>query len=293
MKIAIRHLTLAAGFLAATAGVGMSEAYAGDTRSPGDTPPDGELELVLNVPTNRLLVYEDGEHTRTYKVSIGLPGYETPPGEYNIRNVIWNPWWHPPDSEWAQGREIESPGPANPMGRIKLYFAPLLYIHGTVETASLGRPASRGCVRMRNDDLIELTRLIHSYASPKVSPELIDRLEASHTETRTIGLDRAVKFTAHYSIAAVNDGFLVIYPDVYGLLDEQVRVEVENVLREHGVDPRRVHRPTFERLLAKSGSRRVAISLDDLRNGSPGVEAPSLVTPDHDTDRDLEPVARP
>lgn len=31
-----------------------------------------------------------------------------------------------------------------------------IYIHGTADEASIGQPASHGCVRMRNDDVIEL-----------------------------------------------------------------------------------------------------------------------------------------
>lgn len=267
MKTSIRRFALAAGLIVTATGAGVNYAYTPDTR------PTGDLELVLNVAGNRLQVFEDGRHTRTYKVSVGMRGYETPAGEYTIREVIWNPWWHPPDSEWARGREVEPPGPTNPMGRVKLNFAPLLYIHGTVETQALGQPASRGCVRMRNEDLIELTKLVHSYATPKVSEELLAQLEASPKSTRTIRLQRPIKFTAHYSIAAVDNGFLVIYPDVYGKVKQQVRAEVEAALKQHGINPRSVHRPTLERLVEKSGSRRVAISLDDLRSGTAGIVA--------------------
>ena len=35
-----------------------------------------------------------------------------------------------------------------------------IYIHGTPEEASLGTPASHGCVRMGNDDVIELFDLV-------------------------------------------------------------------------------------------------------------------------------------
>jgi hypothetical protein len=31
-----------------------------------------------------------------------------------------------------------------------------IYIHGTPETTELGKPGSRGCIRMRNNDIIEL-----------------------------------------------------------------------------------------------------------------------------------------
>jgi hypothetical protein len=63
------------------------------------------------------------------------------------------------------------------MGRVKLHFAPLLYIHGTPEAEALGDPASRGCVRMRNSDVIELTRLVHQYASPRVTDGTAGALE--------------------------------------------------------------------------------------------------------------------
>ncbi len=35
-----------------------------------------------------------------------------------------------------------------------------VYIHGTPDTTVLGRPGSRGCVRMRNSDLVELFDLV-------------------------------------------------------------------------------------------------------------------------------------
>jgi hypothetical protein len=229
---------------------------------------DTGLHLVLNVAGNWLYVYNNGERIRTYSVSVGLPGYETPSGEYRIREAIWNPWWHPPNSEWARGRVPEAPGaPTNPMGRIKLHFAPLLYIHGTPEFEALGYPASRGCVRMRNADVIELTRLIHQHASPRVSSELLDQLEASPTQTRTIRLAQPVRFTAHYEVATIDNGFLIIYPDIYGLMKKQLRDQVEHALEAHGVDMRRVNREHLDRLLEKGGTRRVVIAMEDLVNG--------------------------
>jgi murein L,D-transpeptidase YcbB/YkuD len=277
MRFSLRTTIFAAGLAVAAAGAGVNHAYI-SSRPAADHAADGDLHgvssglhLVLNVAGNRLHVYENGERTKTYKVSVGKQGHETPPGEYRIRQVIWNPWWHPPNSAWARGRKPAPPGPDNPMGRVKLNFAPLLYIHGTEEWQSLGSPASHGCVRMRNDELIELTRLVHRYASPSVSSGLIDELVASPRSTRTIRLATPVRFTANYDVAAVENGFLIIYPDVYGLRKQQVRDEVEAVLEDSGIDPRSVHAPTLSRLVEKSGSRRVAIAIDDLRSGVAGV----------------------
>jgi hypothetical protein len=267
MTNTIRRITVAAGIILVGAGAGVN--YASTPQIEGVENPDEGLHLVVNVPANRLYVYEDGVRTRTYAVSVGLRGYETPAGEYSIREVIWNPWWHPPSSDWARGRKPEPPGEANPMGRVKLNFGPLLYIHGTAEYQALGNPASRGCVRMRNSDVIELTRLVHDYGSPRANPELIDQLEASETMTRTIRLARPVKFTAEYNVATVDDGFLILYPDVYKRVRSKVRDEVEETLRRNGVDMARVNREHLDRLLEKSSTRRVAISLDELTAPTP------------------------
>ncbi|HEX6135273.1 MAG TPA: L,D-transpeptidase [Longimicrobiales bacterium] len=271
MSLSIRRLTIAAGIVVAAAGAGANYAY----HASGERSDEEGLRLVVNVPANRLYVYENGVRTRTYAVSVGLRGYETPRGSYRIREVIWNPWWHPPESNWARGRQPEPPGESNPMGRVKLNFGPLLYIHGTSAYQSLGNPASRGCVRMRNSDVIELAQLVHEYASPNVADELIRTLVASPGMTRRITLKQPVRFEAVYDVATVDDGFLILYPDVYGRVRSQVRDEVEKTLRDNGIDPKRVNRDHLERLLEKAETRRVAISLEEL-------VSPAVATDDTD-----------
>src|SRR4051812_8206334 len=90
---------------------------------------ESPLRLVLNVPAHKIFVFENGQLTREFRVGVGMVGNETPAGSYRITQAIWNPWWNPPPSPWAEGRKPEAPGPGNPMGRVKMNFAPLLYIH--------------------------------------------------------------------------------------------------------------------------------------------------------------------
>src|SRR5688572_15040873 len=45
---------------------------------------DGELRLDINIPANRLTVYEGDRVLRTYPVSVGLPGHNTPMGSFKI-----------------------------------------------------------------------------------------------------------------------------------------------------------------------------------------------------------------
>jgi hypothetical protein len=234
------------------------------------------LRLLLNVPENRLYVYERGELSHKFRIAVGLPGWETPAGSYAIHNVIWNPWWHPPDSEWARGRKPERPGsPTNPMGRVKLLFDDLLYIHGTPELQSLGRASSRGCVRMDNVDLLVLTRLVHKYASPNVSQELLSRLAADPTETRTIQLGTSVPFKVVYNVAEVQNGFLHLYPDLYGLVGKEYEDQVWSVLEANGIGRRDVHQDKLERLLRKGPTRKVAMSLDTLLTADASVTSTS------------------
>jgi murein L,D-transpeptidase YcbB/YkuD len=234
------------------------------------------LRLVLNVPAHRLYVYEQGQQTRVYRVSVGMPGYQTPAGSYQIRSVIWNPWWHPPRSEWARDRKPEPPSPDNPMGRVKLNFAPLLYLHGTNERDLLGDPASHGCVRLVNDDLIALTRLVHQHLTPDLPAEKLAELESNPSLTRTIKLSAAVPFEVVYSVADVRGEFLHIYPDVYRRVSDY-RQYVAEALQRDGIDPERADWSKLEPLIEHAQRAKVAIALDELvpadARGGPDAES--------------------
>lgn len=256
-KQSMLGITLATLLVTATAGAGINAVH--EPRAEEPVP----LRFVLNVPAHRLYVYEQGEHTKTYRVSVGMRGNQTPAGNYSIRSLIWNPWWHPPNSEWARGRKPEPPAANNPMGRVKLHFAPLLYIHGTVERSLLGDPASRGCVRMTNDDLIELTRMVHAYLTPKIGEETLAELEGNEKLTRTYNLPRSIPFEVNYNVASVIDGFLLIYPDIYQRVKDYEKTVTATLLAE-GVDLERVNWDRLEPLLEKGRKTKVAISIDEL-----------------------------
>lgn len=264
-----RTQTLFIGFiLLVFAGAGVNFAgFEADTAAA-----DPSLRLVLNVPANRLYVYENGERTHSFRVSVGQRQFATPAGNYSIRQAIWNPWWHPPKSAWARDEKPAPPGYDNPMGRVKLNFTELYYIHGTPaeNEAALGLPASHGCVRMANHDVIELARIIHRHATPNMSDADLRALVDNPKNTRTVRFNSAIPFAVVYDVAVVRDNFLVLYPDVYARLGSQRAVidQVEDVLREHGVEPDRVNRRHLERLVDKSMKMRVAMSLDELTSRS-------------------------
>jgi murein L,D-transpeptidase YcbB/YkuD len=154
------------------------------------------------------------------------------------------------------------------MGRVKLNFAPLLYVHGTFERDLLGDPASHGCVRLMNDDLIELTRLVHQHLTPDLPPATLDELAASPSLTRTIQLPRSVPFEVVYSVADVRGDFLHIYPDVY-LRGGDYRKDVAAALQRDGIDPELADWSKLDALIEHAQRAKVAISLHDLMPAGP------------------------
>lgn len=223
------------------------------------------LRLVINLAARRLYVYENGKRTRTYVVSVGKPGHRTPTGRFRINHLIWNPWWHPPKSQWARGKKVTPPGPNNPMGRVKMYFRNMYYIHGTPETSSLGQPVSHGCVRMYNKDAIALARLIMSYGAPHVSKSEVDRLVANPKATKTIWLRSTVPLQVISSSAAVEGDMLEIDGSADELAESVIWEDAVQALAEEGFDLAALDRGRLREVVAQGRSGPVKVSLSELR----------------------------
>ena len=108
------------------------------------------------------LVMANGK-ARRYGVGVGKPGFEWA-GEHRItRKAEW-PDWTPPSEmisrEAAKGHYLPARmdgGPENPLGARAMYLGSTLYrIHGSNEPWTIGTAVSSGCIRMRNEDVIDL-----------------------------------------------------------------------------------------------------------------------------------------
>src|SRR5688572_9933246 len=173
-----------------------------------------ELSLTLNLPSYQLEVWDGSERIRSYKATIGLPKYETPTGSFQLTRIEWNPSWVPPPSPWARGEKEMGPGKGNPMGRVKLQFDDYLYIHGTWATKQLGGAYSHGCVRLANEDALDLARLIVERQG-LLSTDEIDALERNSKRTRSVRLAEPIPFRIRYDLAADSDDGVVEYKDPY------------------------------------------------------------------------------
>ena len=104
------------------------------------------------------LVLDDGK-ARRYGVGVGRPGFEWAGTHTVTRRAEW-PDWTPPDEMLERRPDLPrhmDGGPDNPLGARALYLGSTLYrIHGSNEPWTIGQAVSSGCIRMRNEDVIDL-----------------------------------------------------------------------------------------------------------------------------------------
>jgi lipoprotein-anchoring transpeptidase ErfK/SrfK len=109
---------------------------------------------------NRFLYYVQGSGKAIrYGVGVGRPGFEWAGGKSVSEKKEW-PEWRPPAEMLARRPELPTymaGGPENPLGARAIYLGSSLYrIHGSNEPQSIGTAVSSGCIRMRNEDVIDL-----------------------------------------------------------------------------------------------------------------------------------------
>jgi len=114
--------------------------------------------LVANRSAFKLTLYKNLKPVKTYGISVGKAGHDTPAGQYTIANKAENPSWHVPNSAWAGdlAGTVVPPGPSNPIKARWLGIYDGVGIHGTSDDASIGTNASHGCLRMHVPDVIDL-----------------------------------------------------------------------------------------------------------------------------------------
>lgn len=115
--------------------------------------------IVVKTGERRLYyVVGDGRAVR-YPIAVGMPGKEWA-GATRIARKAVDPIWQPPEEvrrDKPSLPQLIPPGPANPLGPRAMMLAGGEYaIHGTNRRSSIGTQASYGCIRMFNEDVVEL-----------------------------------------------------------------------------------------------------------------------------------------
>ncbi|MCI5078501.1 L,D-transpeptidase [Oricola sp.] len=125
--------------------------------------PEAPGTIVIDTIDRFLYLVLGNGSAQRYGVGVGKPGFEWAGSHKITRKAEW-PSWHPPaemiEREKAKGRILPimmEGGPNNPLGARALYLGSTLYrIHGTNQPWTIGMAVSSGCIRMRNEDVMDL-----------------------------------------------------------------------------------------------------------------------------------------
>lgn len=122
--------------------------------------------VIINTGARQLYFITGNGKAIRYGIAVGKAGFEWS-GEARVTNRrAWPTWTPPPEmiernpklSKWEKG---QPGGPTNPLGARALYLTTNgvdygYRIHGTPDWWSIGKNASSGCIRMINQDVLDL-----------------------------------------------------------------------------------------------------------------------------------------
>jgi lipoprotein-anchoring transpeptidase ErfK/SrfK len=144
-------------------------------------------QLVISISEQKLYLYKEGEIIQAYRVSTSKYGignkinsYKTPLGRHmicakigrkarinsifknrrNTKKVATINCGQDKDLILTRILRLKGLEPGKNKGRGIDTFERCIYIHGTADEDLIGKPASHGCIRMRNHDIAELFGLV-------------------------------------------------------------------------------------------------------------------------------------
>ncbi|MEB3338040.1 MAG: L,D-transpeptidase, partial [Leptolyngbyaceae bacterium] len=114
-----------------------------------------ESHLVVDLSDRRVYLFQRAKLQVSYPIAIGQAGWETPTGNFKVTQMQLDPHWKHPITG-----QIFPAGPDSPLGVRWIGFWSDKHnhigFHGTNQDHLIGTAISHGCLRMRNQDIIQL-----------------------------------------------------------------------------------------------------------------------------------------
>lgn len=228
------------------------------------------FKIVINVPATELRFFEDGELIRRIPVAVGQARYPTPIRKGDkITYIVWNPWWIPPESGWAEDAEVTPPGPHNPLGVVKMPLDNAVLLHGTDKPWSVGTPASHSCIRMYNEDARSLAWTLQANLTPYFDETLLEEYAANYSRTVHIYLSQPVPVEFIYEPIEIEDGELNLHRDLYWRVRNKKKALLDRLLQE-GFSPEEIDMNKLEEVVQEwqQGKNKIQLSLKELTGKS-------------------------
>jgi lipoprotein-anchoring transpeptidase ErfK/SrfK len=115
--------------------------------------------IVIDTPNTYLYYVLGGGKAVRYGIGVGREGFTWSGVQAITRKAEW-PDWSPPAEMLSRQPylpRVMAGGPGNPLGARAMYLGETAYrIHGTNQPDTIGKHVSSGCIRMLNEDVIDL-----------------------------------------------------------------------------------------------------------------------------------------
>jgi len=132
--------------------------------------------IIIDTPNTYLYYVLGGGRAIRYGIGVGRNGFTWSGVQSVTRKAEWPDWTPPPEMIARQPylpRHMAG-GPGNPLGARAMYLGGTVYrIHGTNAPESIGTHVSSGCIRLTNEDVVDLYSRVKVGAKAIVLP--IDR----------------------------------------------------------------------------------------------------------------------
>jgi murein L,D-transpeptidase YcbB/YkuD len=194
----------------------------------------GSRYIIVNVPGEHATLVENSVTRWKRRAIAGAPKTPTPQLAVQATGVVLNPWWEVPPSLQAEVagkagyvkaptgngkfRWRQPPGPSNALGKIKftMYNPQNIYLHDTNNRSlfdARSRFLSHGCIR--TEHILDLAAELLSDDGGEWTREKIDGVLESKKTVAATFVKPVPVYIVYFSIAALNDGNIVKYSDLY------------------------------------------------------------------------------
>lgn len=242
----------------------MEDALVGEDLT--GTPVDN-ARIEVNIPARQMRLIYEGQEVFKFPIAVGSAVYKTPVGPRELSQIIWNPWWIPPNSEWAKNDKPTPPGPGNPLGPVKMELGGTIRMHGTNKDASVGHPVSHGCMRLHNEDAKTLAWWIQTHFTDKIDPALPETYAAKSRQSFYVKLPRPIPVEIKYDLFELGENILEVYPDFYRHAGDRFGKAIA-WLADQGIDTGRLNTKVLKKALSASGRETAFVKMSQLLSGS-------------------------
>jgi len=129
--------------------------------------------VIIDTPNTYLYLVMPGGKAMRYGIGVGREGFTWAGVKTIERKAEWPDWTPPPQMIHRQPYlpRFVAGGPSNPLGARAMYLSGSVYrIHGTNAPETIGGFVSSGCIRLLNEDVIDLYNRAHVGAKVVVLP---------------------------------------------------------------------------------------------------------------------------